>query len=86
MNCVPIDFGNGVTGFVCGRSRRRKSCASCGRPGTIQCDYPVRRLIGLHLTEKLQTCDRWQCDGCATQISPNMHYCKPHAATGPPKL
>lgn len=42
MKCEPIDLGNGVTGFVCGRRTPRKRC-SCGELTELLCDYPVAR-------------------------------------------
>lgn len=41
MKCTPVDFGNGVTGFVCGRSPRRQRCKSCGALADLECDYPI---------------------------------------------
>lgn len=77
MACLRVS-GNMI---VCGlRSFRKVACESCGKTASIQCDYPVKR------KGKNATCDRWQCEGCATQVGENLHYCKPHAAMGPPKL
>lgn len=40
MKCEPVDFGGGVTGFVCSRNAPRKRC-SCGELTDLLCDYPV---------------------------------------------
>lgn len=76
---MPCEHRNGM--IICSRGpSRAKPCESCGKPGTIQCDYPVRR------NGRMQTCDRWQCRDCATRVGDNLDYCKPHAAAGTPKL
>lgn len=81
MPCDKVELPGGGFAIVCSRGQRKaKPCESCGRPGTIQCDYPVTR------NGKTATCDRWQCRQCATSVGPNVDYCKPHAAMGPPKL
>jgi hypothetical protein len=84
MSCTVVKVG-GTTAIVCTRGERRQPCASCGRDASIQCDYPVRRKQP-NGTFKNGTCDRHQCEKCATEIAPNVHHCKPHAAMGAPKL
>ena len=80
MRCETFTTG----AIVCG-SRKPKTyapnCEVCGtlKP-TIQCDYPVER------QGKLTTCNRWCCTNCAVEKGPNVHWCQPHQAMGPPKL
>jgi hypothetical protein len=95
VNCSIIKTGD-VTAVVCRSGQQRKVCESCGKPATIQCDYPVKRRAsnvpiryeGNKPVYKMvtATCDRYQCENCATEVAPNVHYCKPHAAMGAPKL
>jgi len=85
MPCTPLDFGNGVTGFVCSRGQRRPKCKACGRPSTTQCDYPLRG------SKAGKTCDAHLCDAhavtqqCAKHSAPRcpcrgdtVDYCKAH--------
>ena len=65
-----VDALDGVTLIVCGRRMKKMACEDCGKPASIQCDYPVRR------EGKLVSCDRWQCPECAKKMAPNVHYCK----------
>jgi hypothetical protein len=42
VKCTPVNFGNGVTGFVCGRREPRKRCSSCKQNwADLECDAGV---------------------------------------------
>ena len=47
---------------------KAKPCR-CGRPSTLQCDYPL--LFGA-------TCDKFLCRGCAVSVGPAVDYCPEH--------
>lgn len=58
---------NGMPTFVCGKLGPR---CRCGAPGSdALCDYPVG---------KGRTCDANMCSQCATEVAPDLHYCRPH--------
>lgn len=69
MPCTPFTI-NGVSGILCTRTRRPR-CV-CGLPSAYQCDAPSQRKSG--------TCDRHLCAGCATEVGPDKHLCRTHAA------
>lgn len=69
MPCTPFTI-NGATGILCTRTRR-PGCA-CGRPSEFQCDAPTMRKSG--------TCDKHLCSKCATEVGPDKHLCRTHAA------
>jgi hypothetical protein len=80
MPCeIEKDESGQVIKIKCSRGGHAR-CESCGRPATIQCDYPVTR------DGKMGTCDRWQCRDCAIPVGPNLDYCKVHANMPRPRL
>ena len=44
-------------------------CAECAGVGGNLCDYPVGND---------KTCDRPLCDDHATEVAPDVHYCRAH--------
>jgi hypothetical protein len=66
MTCYRIKIGDSW-GVICGRLGAH--CVNCSTVSDILCDYPVG---------KGKTCDSNICDHCATEIAPNLHYCKAH--------
>jgi len=78
---MPCEVKRGPTGsidvIICRRGQRSKPCASCGRPSTKLCDYP---LTGSRIGE---TCSRPLCDACATTVGrkggATIDYCRVHA-------
>lgn len=44
-------------------------CSVCASVGDILCDFPVG---------EGKTCDMPLCDGHATEVAPNVHYCPGH--------
>jgi len=73
MACRMVDLGNGAFAIACGRGEKTKPCVTCGSPGTILCDYPVKRdgVAG--------TCDRPCCRKHATPVDKDKDYCMAHA-------
>ena len=72
MKCEPIDLGNGVAGFVCGRGRdRRPKCSwqGCQRPSRYQCDFPI---------VEAETCDRHLCAEHRHRQGKGVDYCPEH--------
>jgi hypothetical protein len=74
MPCNHIDLGNGVTAIVCRGKQRTKPCVTCGRAGTILCDYPVS-------SNKSGTCGRPCCRQHAVNVGPDRDYCLAHAGS-----
>ena len=81
MTCERIDFGDGVTGFVCSRGRRAKcSVPECQHPAEYLCDYLLpwpapkfscdANLCRFHAHVQA---GRLASDGTAV-----CHYCPPH--------
>ncbi len=60
-------LGNGNIAFINGSLGPH--CADCTRVATLLCDYPVG---------EGKTCDRHMCEAHATEIKPQIHYCKGH--------
>ena len=57
-----------------GRRPKQVSCA-CGRPSTLQCDYP---------TSKGTTCSKFMCRACAgPPRSDGTDYCREHREQTP---
>jgi hypothetical protein len=71
MPCIPFTFKGG-RGFMCTRTPARVPRCVCGLPSAYQCDAPSQRKSG--------TCDRHLCAGCATEVGPDKHLCRTHAA------
>lgn len=71
-----FDSSGRVMAIACSRGQRR-SCSTpgCGRDGTQQCDFPVKR------NGRTGTCDRYICPKCATRVGPDRDYCPPHQRT-----
>ena len=74
MPCRHIDLGNGSFAIVCSRGQNAKPCKYCGAPHTKLCDFP---LTG---PKAGKTCDIPMCGKCATHVSLDTDYCRPHAA------
>lgn len=78
MKCSRFAFragtGEVVTGFICGRKDRVKTCVHCGRPPSKLCDFPLKG------AKAGKTCDRPVCEQCATHVEPDTDYCMTHAA------
>jgi len=57
-------FGNkDAVIFVCDRTpKRTEACQSCGWSTTKSCDFPLKG------AKEGQTCDRWVCDNCSTEM------------------
>lgn len=55
--------------MVCGGRHKRRPCAICGRPSTLQCDYPAG--AG-------RTCDAYLCRLCAVPQGNDVDWCKSH--------
>lgn len=71
--CIPFrDPASGMTGWVT-VDERTALCKTCRKAATLRCDYPVVRRNGSRTT-----CSRWICEGCATTVGDDMHYCPPH--------
>lgn len=65
-----IRMPNGGVAIVCGSGKRpRNRCTDCGKPATLQCDFPLMTA---------GTCDRYLCSGCATSIGDKKDYCRHH--------
>lgn len=65
-----ITMPDGTRAIVCGSGKRpRAKPCRCGKPSTLQCDYPI-------LADA--TCDRYLCGACAVHVGPNRDYCKEH--------
>ena len=73
MACRTVQLPDGTTAIVCGPKPRSKPCVTCGSPGTILCDYPVKR------DGKDATCDRPCCRKHATPVDKDKDYCMAHA-------
>jgi hypothetical protein len=78
VHCTPINLGDGVTGWTCGRRPARKPCCECRqRPHTKLSDF---KLTG---TKRGKTCDRPLCDACAVTVgrrgTDSVDYCRAHA-------
>lgn len=74
MSCEQVNYGNGVTGWVCTRGQRRPRCGveGCTNPAERVCDFPLGgRKTG-------QTCDRRLCAGHAHRHGPDVDYCPAH--------
>lgn len=67
--CETVRMKDGTVATVCFGHRRRQQKCACGRPSTLQCDYP---------TEAGRTCDKYLCRGCAVPVGRNRDYCKTH--------
>lgn len=72
MPCKTVQFKDGSTAIVCGRSNRPKPCVGCGKPATLLCDGIVS---GGYPPHAVQTCDAPICVSCATHIRPNKDLC-----------
>lgn len=72
MCCQWIRMPDGTTAIVCSRPPRRRPCAGCGRPSTLQCDYPTG--------SRGKTCDAYLCRRCADPQGGDRDYCRTHAA------
>ena len=70
MPCTRAPILGGGYAIICTRGPRRW-CA-CGQRATLQCDAPSQRRSG--------TCDRHICAACATEVGPDRHLCREHAA------
>jgi hypothetical protein len=76
MPVLNINGSNGpLTVFMCTRGRS-KPCATCGRPSTKLCDFPLGNG---------KTCDAAICDGCATGVGMGLDYCPKHKDMQPPQ-
>lgn len=73
--CEWIRLPNGTSAIVCGGRHRRHRCSGCGRPATLQCDFP---------TSKGRTCDKHLCRLCAVPKGDNVDWCKAHQAEETP--
>lgn len=71
MACERVTLAGGGSAIVCGPRRPRQRC-SCGRPGTLLCDWKVPNNPG-------GTCNAPICDGCTTSPAPDKDLCPPHA-------
>jgi hypothetical protein len=68
--CVAVKMPDGGVALVrIGGKRPSCACSRCGRPATIQCDYP---------TGPGKTCDAWLCRTCAIPVGPDRDYCRYH--------
>ncbi len=47
--------------------------AVCGKPGTLLCDYPVKR------RGRKVACGRRICQRCASRVGSSLVHCPPHA-------
>jgi hypothetical protein len=73
MACRTVQLPDGTTAIVCGPRAQTKPCVTCGSPGTVLCDYPVKR------NGKDGTCDRPSCRKHATPVDKDKDYCAAHA-------
>lgn len=72
MKCTSIVLPGRTRAILCGSSKYRFPCASCGKPADFQCDHPLFR------RNKKATCDRWICEKCKQSIGENLDLCPPH--------
>lgn len=63
----------GGVAIVCGPRPRRHACADCGKPASLQCDYPLRG------TKAGKTCSRHVCSTCAVHVGDETDFCQVHA-------
>lgn len=70
MPCYPIKIGDTV-GVICtrGSAPKRKSCKYCGKPATLECDYPLGNG---------KICYAPVCPSCSVHVAPDTDYCKTH--------
>lgn len=68
MSCETVRMPDGGLAIVCTRGKRPARKCACGRPATLQCDYPVEH----------GTCDEWLCKSCAVHVGHNRDYCPSH--------
>lgn len=74
MACERITFGDGTTGFICGRgSRPAASCEEpgCTTPHVALCDWPVPG-------KRRRTCSRRLCAAHARALGDDLHLCPEH--------
>lgn len=68
--CETVRLDNGSFAIVCGGRHRHHRCRLCGRPATLQCDYPSG--------PGRRTCDAHLCRICAIPQADNVDWCKTH--------
>jgi len=78
MPCSTFDMGNGVTGIICSRGRRKK-CAYCDRESTQLCDHRTGPVIFGQPAGA--TCDTPMCRAHAHHVEPDRDYCRNHIPT-----
>lgn len=69
MPCYIQRTRDGGKLFVCGDLGPH--CADCAAVGDLLCDFPVG---------EGKTCDRPMCATHASEIGPELHYCRTHVA------
>lgn len=71
MTCYTLRDKNGrPCGVICGKLGPKCKCGSLA--DELACDYPIGE--GL-------LCSVAMCAGCATQVGPDLHYCRSHMET-----
>lgn len=73
MPCKFVKLEGGGVAIVKFAKQRTKPCASCGRPSTKLCDYP---LTG---AKAGKTCDRAMCDKHSVHVGTDTDYCIIHS-------
>ena len=64
-----VSLPGGGVAIVCYSGKRPSPPCACGRPSTLQCDYPV---------EHGRTCDAFMCRRCADRVGKCTDYCARH--------
>lgn len=66
--CKTVRLPDGGVAIVRFSGKQPQHKCACGRPATIQCDYP----------EGDGTCDKWLCKSCAVHVGRDRDYCPSH--------
>lgn len=88
MPCDPLIINGQVVGFICSRSRSKKTpCYKCGKPATKLCDfrnYETLRYKDDYGRKKvfeiasIDTCDRPMCAKCSNNAGGDIDFCDEH--------
>lgn len=70
MGCEHVKLPGGMTAIVCTRGRSKVKRCSCGRVGTLLCDWKVGNG---------KTCDVPICEQCAEHVAEDKDLCKEHS-------
>ena len=70
MTCTHVTLPGGLHAIVCARGHAKVKRCSCGRVGTLLCDWKVGNG---------KTCDKPVCDKCADHVAEDKDLCQVHS-------